>query len=204
MTMTMEMASEKQLKFLDDLLVQKSIPEAILSVYDAQKATLTKKQASGYISMFLGFPKAEVKIAPGVAGLLTEEQQRRLRLNAELNEALSTVPKSKYAIPVDELMVDFLKKPVHGDLVFVEVKEYMKRLQINKLFGSVGAFTRVRPDVEDSLAFIRIIQSDPYKYARKFAEHYQCCGKCGAELTDPRSRELMLGPDCRRAFGFMK
>lgn len=201
MTQVMEVASEKQVKFLDDLLVQKEIPAVILDVFTAQKAMLTKKQASGYISMFLGFPNAEVK---KVAAGLTPEQEARQRLFAELNEALQTIPKSKYAIPVSELMLDFMKKPVHGDLVFLEVKEYMKRLQMNKLFGSVGAFTRVRPDVEDALAFVRIVQKDPYKYARTFAEHYKCCGKCGADLTDPRSRELMLGPDCRRAFGFVK
>lgn len=201
MTQVLEAPSERQIKFLDDLLEQKEIPAVILEAYLAQKATLTKKLASGYISMFLGFPAIEVK--KSVAGL-TPEQEARQRLFAELNEALQTIPKSKYAIPVTELMLDFMKKPVHGDLVFLEVKEYMKRLQMNKLFGSVGAFTRVRPDVEDALAFVRIVQKDPYKYARTFAEHYKCCGKCGADLTDPRSRELMLGPDCRRAFGFVK
>jgi hypothetical protein len=201
MTQVMEAPSERQIKFLEDLLVQKAIPEVILNVFVEQRSALTKKQASGYISMFLGFPEAEVK--KSVAGL-TPEQEARQRLFAELNEALQTVPKSKYAIPVTELMLDFMKKPVHGDLVFLEIKEYMKRLQMNKLFGSVGAFTRVRPDVEDALAFIRVIQKDPYKYARTFAEHYKCCGKCGADLTDPRSRELMLGPDCRRAFGFVR
>jgi hypothetical protein len=197
----MEAPSERQIKFLEDLLVQRAIPEVILNVFVEQRSALTKKQASGYISMFLGFPEAEVK--KSVVGL-TPEQEARQRLFAELNEALQTVPKSKYAIPVSELMLDFMKKPVHGDLVFLEIKEYMKRLQMNKLFGSVGAFTRVRPDVEDALAFIRVIQKDPYKYARTFAEHYKCCGKCGADLTDPRSRELMLGPDCRRAFGFVR
>jgi hypothetical protein len=202
MTQVLEAPSERQVKFLDDLMVQKEIPEVILNVFVAQKPTLTKKQASGYISMFLGFPDA-VEVKKSAAGL-TPEQEARQRLYAELNEALSTIPKSKYAIPVEELMLDFMKKPVHGDLVFLEVKEYMKRLQMNKLFGSVGAFTRVRPDVEDALAFIRVIQKDPYKYARTFAEHYKCCGKCGADLTDPRSRELMLGPDCRRAFGFVR
>ena len=202
MTQVLEVASERQVKFLDDLMVQKEIPAVILNVFLEQKTALTKKQASGYISMFLGFPDA-VEVKKSAAGL-TPEQEARQRLFAELNEALSTVPKSKYAIPVDELMLDFMKQPVHGDLVFLEIKEYMKRLQMNKLFGSVGAFTRVRPAVEDALAFVRIIQKDPYMYARKFAEHYKCCGKCGAELTDPRSRELMLGPDCRRAFGFVR
>jgi hypothetical protein len=202
MTQVIEVASEKQIKFLDDLLNSKAVPATIVEVFTAQKATLTKKQASGYISMFLGFPNGEP--AKPVGMVLTPEQEARQRLFAELNEALQTIPKSKYAIPVTELMLDFMKQPVHGDLVFLEVKEYMKRLQMNKLFGSVGAFSRVRPAVEDALAFVRIVQKDPYKYARNFAEHYKCCGKCGAELTDPRSRELMLGPDCRRAFGFVK
>jgi hypothetical protein len=202
MTQVLEVASEKQVKFLDDLMVQKEIPAVILNVFLEQRPSLSKKQASGYISMFLGFPNA-VEVKKSVAGL-TPEQEARQRLFAELNEALQTVPKSKYAIPVSELMLDFMKQPVHGDLVFLEIKEYMKRLQMNKLFGSVGAFTRVRPDVEDALAFVRVIKKDPYMYARKFAEHYKCCGKCGAELTDPRSRELMLGPDCRRAFGFVR
>ena len=76
----------------------------------------------------------------------------------------------------------------------------MKKTYIKKLYGSVGAFTRVRPAVEDALVFTRIIKADPYKYTKLFAEHYQCCGKCGAELTDPKSRELMLGPECRKAF----
>jgi hypothetical protein len=201
MTQVLEVASDRQVKFLDDLMVQKAIPEVILNVFMEQKATISKKQASGYISMFLGFPDAEVaKIVVG----LSPEVEARQRLFAELNEALQTIPRSKYAIPVSELMLDFMKKPVHGDLVFLETKEYLKRLQMNMLFGSVGAFTRVRPAVEDALAFIRIIQKEPYKYARLFAEHYKCCGKCGAELTDPRSRELMLGPDCRRAFGFVR
>jgi hypothetical protein len=190
-------ATEKQIKFLDDLVAKREIPTTLSAEYLSAKATLDVAKASQLISQFLGFPRIEVKTA------LAEKPavDPKSALWAELFEALSTIPQSKYAVPVSELMVDFLKKPVHGDLVFLEVKEYMKRIYIKQLFGSVGAFTRVRTDVEDALAFVRIIQSDPYKYARLFGEHYKCCGKCGAELTDPISRELMLGPWCRKAFG---
>jgi hypothetical protein len=48
---------------------------------------------------------------------------------------------------------------------------------------------------------MNIISQDPYKYAKIFGQHYSCCGSCGAELTDPVSRELQLGPECRKKFG---
>jgi hypothetical protein len=49
-------------------------------------------------------------------------------------------------------------------------------------------------------AIVETIEYDPYKYARLFGEHYTCCGSCGAPLTDNKSRELMLGPECRKKF----
>lgn len=201
--MTYAPATERQLAFLDDLVASRDIPTAVASEYIAQRATIDLKKASALISMFLQFPTVEPRKKDDAPALdAVQEAQRALYV--ELLEALRTIPQSKYAIPTNELMVDLLKDKVHGDLVFLEVREYMKRIYMKKLYGSVGAFTRVRPKVEDALTFVRIIQRDPYKYARKFAEHYKCCGKCGAELTDPRSRELLLGPECRKAFGFVK
>ncbi len=201
--MTYAPATERQLAFLDDLVASRDIPEALSAEYIAQRAVIDLKKASALISTFLQYPT----VAPrpvGAGVVLDAVTQEQRKLYGELIEALGKVPQSKYAIPVSELMTDLLKDKVHGDLVFLEVREYKKRLFMKKLFGSVGAFTRVRPKVEDALTFIRIIERDPYKYARLFAEHYKCCGKCGAELTDPRSRELLLGPECRKAFGFVK
>jgi hypothetical protein len=123
---------------------------------------------------------------------------------AELYEALSKLPKSKYAIPTSEIISDFLADKIHGDLLFVEVREYKKTPYLRKLSGSIGYFTRIKPNALDTLAFVRILASDPHKYARIFGEHYRCCAKCGAELTDERSRELSLGPECRKAFGYTK
>jgi len=200
--MTQDLATEKQLKFLDDLLKDREIPETLRADFISERATITKKRASNFISAFLAFPKVVVQPtlpSPDFAELVKTQKPN---LYGELLGALQEIPKSKYAVPVSELMTDLLTDAVHGDLVFIEVKEYMKKTYMKKLFGSVGAFTRVRPAIEDALVFARIIAKDPYKYAKIFGEHYQCCGKCGAELTDPKSRELMLGPECRKAFGY--
>lgn len=123
-------------------------------------------------------------------------------VDKELAEALSAVQKSKYAIPTSELILDVFDENVTGDLLFVEVREYSNTLYIRRLHGSVGDFTRSRLSRRDSLAILSHIAQDSYKYAKLFGSHFRCCGKCGAPLTDERSRQLQLGPDCRKAFGF--
>lgn len=120
----------------------------------------------------------------------------------ELYEALCKVQKSKYAVPTAELIMDFFDEKIDNDLLFVEVREYEGRLYIRRLHGAPGAFNRSKLSRRDSLAVLAQIAQDTYKYARLFGEHYQCCGKCGAELTDEKSRKFQLGPDCRKAWGF--
>ena len=169
-TSTYAPASEKQIKFLDDLVNNREVPREMVSAYLAEKETLDIKKASSLIGLFLGYPKMVVQPtlpSPAFAELVKKAEPN---LYGELIGALQGVPKSKYAIPVSELMTDLLKEKVYGDLVFVEVKEYMKKTYIKKLYGSVGAFTRVRPAVEDALVFTRIIKADPYKYTKLFAE----------------------------------
>jgi hypothetical protein len=119
----------------------------------------------------------------------------------ELFEALSSVQKSFYALPTSELFLDVMDEKISGDLLFVQVREYEKTLYLRRLHGSVGGFTRTKMSRKDSLIILRKIAEDSYKYSRAFGEHYQCCGKCGAELTDAQSRKLMLGPTCRKVFG---
>ena len=193
-------ATEKQIKYLDDLVKSRALTQDQRDNYFAVKETLDIKKASELIGSFLKYPKIEVQPtfpSPDFAALVKKAEPN---LYGQLLGALRAIPNSKYAIPVSELMTDLLDDAIHGDLVFLEVKEYMKKTYMKKLIGSVGAFTRVRPTIEDSLVFTGIISKDPYKYAKLFGEHYSCCGKCGAELTDPKSRELMLGPECRKAF----
>ena len=117
--------------------------------------------------------------------------------------SFASVPKSKYAVPVTELAgsdaEDEFKKV---DIVFLEIKEFMSTLYARRLHGAPGHFSRSQMTVAQVKALVELISSDPYKYAKLFGDHYSVCGSCGAELTDQRSRELMLGPECRKKFGF--
>jgi hypothetical protein len=95
----------------------------------------------------------------------------------------------------------FLPKFDDRHLLFLEIREYMGNLYMRRLTGAVGGFTRHKVPSKDSVAIMNIIAQDPYKYAKIFGQHYSCCGSCGAELTDPVSRDLQLGPECRKKFG---
>jgi hypothetical protein len=180
-------ASEKQVAFIDSLLTERELDAIQVSSFRSMLPTLTKKQASGMIDLLLRLPQKATKV-PGADKSL-------------LQEALSSAPKSKYAIPVSELDISLEGTPLTGDLLFIEVKEYMGNLYMRRLTGSVGGFTRHRVPSQDSITIMNVISQDPYKYAKIFGQHYSCCGSCGAELTDPVSRDLQLGPECRKKFG---
>lgn len=180
-------ASEKQVAFIDSLLTERELDAIQVSSFRSMLPTLTKKQASGTIDLLLRLPQKATKV-PGAD-------------KSVLQEALSSAPKSKYAIPVSELDISLEGTPLTGDLLFIEVKEYMGNLYMRRLTGSVGGFTRHRVPSQDSVTIMNVISQDPYKYAKIFGQHYSCCGSCGAELTDPVSRDLQLGPECRKKFG---
>jgi hypothetical protein len=180
-------ASEKQVAFIDSLLTERELDAIQVSSFRSMLPTLTKKQASGMIDLLLRLPQKATKV-PGAD-------------KSVLQEALSSAPKSKYAIPVSELDISLEGTPLTGDLLFIEVKEYMGNLYMRRLTGSVGGFTRHRVPSQDSVTIMNVISQDPYKYAKIFGQHYSCCGSCGAELTDPVSRDLQLGPECRKKFG---
>jgi hypothetical protein len=180
-------ASEKQVAFIDSLLNERELDAIQVSSFRSMLPTMTKKQASSTIDLLLRTPKRVEKV-PGATKSL-------------LQEALSKAPKSKYAVPVSELDISLEDTPLTGDLLFIEVKEYMNNLYMRRLTGSVGGFTRHKVPSQDSIVIMNIIAKDPYKYTKIFGQHYSCCGSCGAELTDPVSRDLQLGPECRKKFG---
>jgi hypothetical protein len=185
--MVKDAASEKQVAFIDSLLNERELDAIQVTSFRSMLPTMTKKQASGMIDILLRQPKRVEKV-PGAKKSL-------------LQEALSKAPKSKYAVPVSELDISLEDTPLTGDLLFIEVKEYMNNLYMRRLTGSVGGFTRHKVHSQDSIVIMDIIAKDPYKYAKIFGQHYSCCGSCGAELTDPVSRDLQLGPECRKKFG---
>jgi hypothetical protein len=180
-------ASEKQVAFIDSLINERELDAIQVSSFRSMLPTLNKKQASSTIELLLRLPQRSTKV-PGATKSL-------------LQEALSKAPKSKYAVPVDELDISLEDTPLTGDLLFLEIREYMGNLYMRRLTGSVGGFTRHKVPSQDSMVIMDIIAKDPYKYAKIFGQHYSCCGSCGAELTDPVSRDLQLGPECRKKFG---
>ena len=180
-------ASEKQVAFINTLLDERDLDAIQVSSFRSMLLTMTKKQASATIDLLLRTPKRVEKV-PGAG-------------KSALQEALSKAPKSKYAVPASELDISLEDTPLTGDLLFIEVKEYMGNLYMRRLTGSVGGFTRHKVAPKDSITIMNIISQDPYKYAKIFGQHYSCCGSCGAELTDPVSRDLQLGPECRKKFG---
>lgn len=190
MTTTTFPASDKQIAFINELLDARELPtlDPVIKPFIDDRFTalsaIDKRSASAVISLLLSLPK-RAKSASG------------------LQLCLARVPKAKYAIPTDEIDIAPLQDtPLTGDLLFIEVREYENTLYMRRLTGAPGAFNRDKVPHADVLIIIDLIAKDPYKYTRLFGENYACCGKCGAELTDPTSRSLFLGPECRKGFGY--
>jgi hypothetical protein len=182
-------ASDKQINFIKTLIDER---EMTLNEREARSLTthlLTKKTASELIDMLLKLPKR------------TDKVRFKSTATGTLQEALAKAPKSKYAIPVEEIDIIVEDTPMHGDLLFIEIREYMGRLFMRRLTGAPGGFSRWHVNPEDAATIAEHLAKDPYRYAKIFGERYSCCGSCGAELTDPVSRELQLGPECRKKFG---
>lgn len=192
--MTFVPASERQLNYLDDIIKMRDIPELLKLTYLGKRSTMDKTVASGLISSFLKYPL--LSTAATAKNFAAGDQKMK-----ELMDIVADMPEAKYAIPAEELMMDLLKRPIKNNLVFCELKKYRGRLYFRQLHGAPGHFSRSMFPIEDALVFAKRVKTDPYKYTRLFADHYQCCGRCGAELTDEISRETRLGPTCRGYFG---
>ena len=181
MTTVMFGPSEKQVAFIKNLLAERDLDEDVAQQHLANLPTMDKATASKLIDALIKLPV--------------------VRRSSILQTELSALPKSKYAVPVEEFELANLDVKLHGDLGFFEVREYMGNLYMRQLTGSIGGFNRIKLSNDDTVKIAKIISRDPKWYAVRFGIEYQCCGSCGAELTDPVSRELQLGPECRRKFG---
>ena len=177
--------SEKQVDFILTLLKERDIEPDTAEETREKLPAMSKREASDLIASLLKLPK--LPKAP--------------RVNPA-QVYLAAIQKSKYALPVGHISHLDLDFEVTGDLLFVEVREYMGHLYMRRLTGSLGGFTRHKLSVQDVIDLSKVVASNQYLYAKTFGEHYSCCGSCGAELTDPTSRSLQLGPECRKKFGF--
>lgn len=178
-----KLASPAQINFIESLRKDKDVPIVLGDVLSqALTGIMTSKQASVWIDTLKLLPRKPVVATPADSGYL------------------EGVEESKYAVRSAELsMIPGLK--IEGDLLFLEVRTYMGKKYIRRLHGAPGGFWRSKFTFGQARSLAAVIAGRHIEYARLFGEHYTCCGRCGAELTDQKSRETFLGPTCRKVFG---
>lgn len=188
--MTSTPATEAQVKFVTALAESRALTEKQVELFAiVSKSGYSKNEASLIIESFKAMPyKARPNVAP----------ERN-----ELQDALRTIPKSKYAVEFSELGSFFPNIASNGnDLLFLEVREFKGSVYMRRLHGAPGGFSRSRLSRADTIALAKVIARDAVAAVQRFGRHYSVCGCCGADLTDSLSRELNLGPECRKRFGF--
>lgn len=179
-------ASTKQLDFIAKLRGERTLKGYSETSYQREAAAgLTSRQASYWIERLLDTPLNTPK-APGPVG------------NAAVIAALEGVELSKYAVPSHAIMIPGVE--VKGDLLFLEVRRFKETTYMRRLHGAPGDFTRTRFTPAQTIALAAVIKGKHEELARLFGEHFTCCGRCGAPLTDQKSRETFLGPECRKVF----
>lgn len=179
----LDLMTERQKAFIESLVEERDVSADILET--VRNSELTKRAASAIIDELLKAPKL------GPVFRSTDSVRGRLE----------ELPHSKYAIPMNEIAPVLSDKAIHGEYLFVEIRQYQGHTYLRRLAGSPGDFTRYRMSREDTLAVCNVLKNNTLEYIKTFGRVYTCCGKCGAPLTDDVSRARMLGPDCARMLG---
>ena len=109
---------------------------------------------------------------------------------------------AKYAIPASYLFTSYPNLKITGDLLFLEVKTYKGKRYLNRLQGAPGDFTRSWVgDYATGTGLLKFIAGRHVEFAGLFAKHFSVCGRCASPLTDQKSRETGIGPECRKVWG---
>jgi len=172
--MTTSFATERQMAFIRNLVAERDVAPV-------EFAGMTVREASATIEQLLATPKKASVV--------------------RFSDVLTSLPKSKYALPYQLVAPVFTDSSFDNDYLFVEVREHRGTTYMRKLQGSLGDFVRTRFSRDEEQSLYNILSSNPVEYITKFGEVFSCCGKCSAPLTTERSRELLLGPDCARMLG---
>lgn len=179
----LDQMTERQKSFISSLLEERVVPSEVRDVLASDH--ISKREASNMIDALLRSPKLEPVF----------------RADNPIRARLEALPKSKYAIPMWKLSPVLSDSQVHGEYMFVEIRQYQGTTYMRRLAGSPGDFTRYRMSNDDILAVCTVLDADTLTYIQNFGRLYTCCGKCGAPLTDDVSRARVLGPDCARMLG---
>lgn len=187
MTATTYPASPAQISFINDLCAKRDVPATLKATINQDFAEhVTSRQASAYIDLLKTLP---YKKADGPSPM------------DAYREAIAAVEPSKYAIPGGYLAVlapDLVKDRDH---LFLEVKNYKGKRYLNRLHGAPGDFTRSRLPLEVAVRLLKFIANRHVEFAQEFGRVYAVCGRCAAPLTDAKSREVHIGPECRKVWG---
>jgi hypothetical protein len=183
-------ATPKQVALIEDLFNRKGIPTHIREQTRALYQRADQRPAHEIRTLIDGMFTLPDAPATRPANETVNDLIRRLN-----------VPKSMYAVSL-ALLTPSLKELAHGNqYLFAQISEFKDTQYVRVLRGAPGSFNREKPTYRDQVDLVNIIATSPQLFAQTFGLVYTCCGSCGAELTDDRSRALKLGPECRKKFG---
>lgn len=184
-------ATDRQARFLRDLLDERQTPEAWSLTPDQVRQRLdegqvTKTQASAAITSLLDSP-------------------RKASASTGSRPSADDIPASRYAV-----------KSRDGDWEFYQVDKPTKgRWEgytfLSQLFGSPGDFNKRKIPVREAASVYDAIRSATYQDGSKtltgpeaaavaFSREHGVCAACLAPLTDPESIARGLGPICAGRF----
>lgn len=184
----MNTMTQKQQDFILSLLDGREVHEDFIIELNAAWDELTVSNASSIIDTLKGMPYKKKSVS-------------FVDSSSKGGSALADLPKSFYALSAHAANLVLKDEVVDNDYLFVVVAEYMGTRYMRKLSGNFGGFVRTKLSYRDARAIADLLSTEPLMFIQKFGELHSVCGKCGAELTDEKSRKFGFGPDCRKELG---
>jgi hypothetical protein len=185
-----DMASEKQVKYVMDLLQQRIWPD------DFSKADVENMERRQVTKLING-----LKTAP----------------KRTLDSPIPDVPAGRYALyrpgaddtPGAYSYVDRqdLVSPNYGKWMFYQVDrptegQYKGRTYLNLLVGAPGSYRRIPQHGMPMARVLAEILADPKKAMVDYGLQSGVCGRCNSPLTDEGSLARGLGPVCAKKSGW--
>lgn len=171
-TATAKPATERQLAFLERLLVERPTYRDVENLWPDVIAKFSAQQASQAID-------AAMKVEPEVASTLTSTAAWH-----------DLVPEGRYALPTQE----------DGHLAFYQVDHgkgtWLGRVFVSQLIGSPGHYREQRLSLPVTLSTLKRLAEDVVGAAAAYGKATRTCGQCGSELSHVRSRAAGYGQTC--------
>lgn len=195
MTQTITKPSQRSVDYLTDLV--RKHQQTPGSTLEQDLAVLTKwfaqeprsqKDVSRLIDVAKAKPRRVTATLPAASPLTAPKRV----------EVPDTVLDSKYAI-FTAVLENIPVHWKHQEHLFVEVKKYRGKRVVRRLLGSPGGYTRQFMPNALVNELIEKLEVPEFAFSAStlYGEIHQCCGTCGAPLTDDVSLETKQGPICR-------